>query len=120
MDQRRTTNDAEGASEADGAVARAADEARSPDGAPSSVVRRPSPVRPGATSTAADAYRARFEAALDADLDTPAAIDVLLDLAAAIQRRDTGARAAETLVELSAVLGLRLAGQPTTQWSAEY
>jgi cysteinyl-tRNA synthetase len=64
-------------------------------------------------------YRARFEAAMDADLDTPGAVDVLLDLAAAVTRQPEHATAvdqAALLVDLAAVLGLRLGGQPSTTW----
>ncbi|MBX5490532.1 MAG: cysteine--tRNA ligase [Chloroflexi bacterium] len=62
-------------------------------------------------------YRARFEAALDADLDTPAAVELLAELASVIERG--GAHAGEQaalLVELSEVLGLRLLDQPGTRW----
>lgn len=64
-----------------------------------------------------DDYRARFAAALDDDLDSPTAIGVLTDLAGAIERGGSQAPAqAALLVELGEVLGLRLAGQPTTRW----
>jgi cysteinyl-tRNA synthetase len=72
-----------------------------------------------ARSQAEGDFRARFEAAMDADLDTPGAVAVLLDLTAAIERqRDPAAAAdqANLLVELGEVLGLRLRGQPSTTW----
>jgi L-cysteine:1D-myo-inositol 2-amino-2-deoxy-alpha-D-glucopyranoside ligase len=79
---------------------------------------RPANPHPLGASPAAEAFRARFEAAMDADLDTPAAIAVLLELAAAIERSRAAeaAQQAALLVELAAVLGLRLAGQPAPVW----
>jgi L-cysteine:1D-myo-inositol 2-amino-2-deoxy-alpha-D-glucopyranoside ligase len=68
---------------------------------------------------ASDDFRARFEAAMDADLDTPGAVEVLRDLAAAIETYNTGPAAlgrAALLNELASVLGLRLTGQPATIW----
>lgn len=62
-------------------------------------------------------YRARFEAALDRDLDTPTAIEVLAELAGAIERGGPHAgEQAALLVELSEVLGLRLLDQPGPRW----
>ncbi len=58
------------------------------------------------------AFRARFTAALDDDLNTPQSLAVLFDLAKEINRaRDDGrgvAAAQALLIELSGVLGLRL------------
>lgn len=74
---------------------------------------------PPPTLPASDEYRARFEAAMDADLDTPAALEVLRDLADEIERDRGGPIAgarAHLLLELAEVLGLRLADQPTTVW----
>ncbi|HLH25843.1 MAG TPA: cysteine--tRNA ligase [Chloroflexota bacterium] len=68
---------------------------------------------------ASDDFRARFEAAMDADLDTPGAVEVLRDLAAAVESDPIGPAAlgrASLLNELASVLGLRLAGQPGTVW----
>jgi len=68
---------------------------------------------------ASDDFRARFEAAMDADLDTPGAVEVLRDLAAAVESDPIGPAAlgrASLLNELVSVLGLRLAGQPGTVW----
>jgi L-cysteine:1D-myo-inositol 2-amino-2-deoxy-alpha-D-glucopyranoside ligase len=68
---------------------------------------------------ASDDYRARFEAAMDADLDTPGAVEVLRDLTAAIEGDRGGPAAlgrAALLTDLASVLGLRLAGQPGTVW----
>ncbi|HEY7065660.1 MAG TPA: cysteine--tRNA ligase [Chloroflexota bacterium] len=66
-----------------------------------------------------DDFRARFEAAMDADLDTPGAVEVLRDLAAAVEvDRTSGVALARAMLlnELASVLGLRLAGQPGTVW----
>ena len=74
---------------------------------------------PGARGEELGDFRGRFEAAMDADLDTPTAVGVLLDLAAAIERAPESAEQVALgplLVELAAVLGLRLADQPTTVW----
>jgi len=74
------------------------------------------------TSAAAGEARQRFDAAMDDDFNTPAALGALFDLASEINRRRTAARqgdaaaAAElpalqaTLRELAGVLGLDLAG----------
>jgi cysteinyl-tRNA synthetase len=74
----------------------------------------------GASSVPASGdFRARFEAAMDADLDTPGAVEVLRDLAAAVEHDGTSAAAlgrAALLNELASVLGLRLAGQAATVW----
>jgi L-cysteine:1D-myo-inositol 2-amino-2-deoxy-alpha-D-glucopyranoside ligase len=79
----------------------------------------PPGARVAALLPASDDHRARFEAAMDADLDTPGAVDALRDLAAEVERGgerpETIARAA-LLDELAGVLGLRLCGQPTTVW----
>jgi cysteinyl-tRNA synthetase len=73
------------------------------------------PARPPDGPTAE--YRARFEAALDHDLDTPTAIAVLAELAGAIERGGPHAgEQAALLVELGEVLGLRLLDQPGTRW----
>ena len=76
---------------------------------------------PGITVSvpASDDFRARFEAAMDADLDTPGAVEVLRDLAAAVEGDRHGPAAlgrAALLDELASVLGLRLTGQPGTSW----
>ncbi len=66
-----------------------------------------------------DDHRSRFEAALDADLDTPTAVAVLGALAEAIERGGDGPEVlgrAALLDELASVLGLRLRDQPTTVW----
>jgi L-cysteine:1D-myo-inositol 2-amino-2-deoxy-alpha-D-glucopyranoside ligase len=81
-----------------------------PPGDPPAPSARP-PVGPTAE------YRARFEAALDHDLDTPTAIAVLDELAGAIERGGPHAgEQAALLVELSEVLGLRLLDQPVPRW----
>ncbi|MGH2538493.1 MAG: cysteine--tRNA ligase [Candidatus Promineifilaceae bacterium] len=68
--------------------------------------------RAGSGEVAAEAYRERFLAALDDDLNTPLALDTLLELAAAITTAAAGggdiAAAQATMRELAAVLGLRL------------
>jgi cysteinyl-tRNA synthetase len=66
---------------------------------------------------AAEPYRARFLDAMDDDLDTPRAIDVLLDLSSAIRSahaagHDTAA-AREMIRELGELLGLRLGSDRT-------
>ena len=72
---------------------------------------------PSAARAGDGEFRARFEAAMDADLDTPRAADVLLELAATIESdREGGDAQAALLVELAEVLGLRLAGQPLPVW----
>jgi cysteinyl-tRNA synthetase len=80
----------------------------------------PTPGDGGAAAVpASDEFRARFEAAMDADLDTPAAVEVLRDLAAAVEADRSGPAAlgrATLLNELASTLGLRLAGQPGTKW----
>ncbi len=55
----------------------------------------------------ANKARQRFFAALENDLDTPAALDVLADLARTASSEDDLTHAS-TLIELAAVLGLRL------------
>ncbi|MBI2724518.1 MAG: cysteine--tRNA ligase [Chloroflexi bacterium] len=61
---------------------------------------------------ALDAYRERFTAAMDDDLNTPQALAVLFDLAKEINRardeRRAGDEARSLLLELADVLGLRL------------
>ena len=72
-----------------------------------------------ASVPASDDSRARFEAAMDADLDTPGAVEVLRDLAAVIEGDRSSPAAlgrAALLNELASVLGLRLAGQPGAVW----
>ena len=75
-------------------------------------------LRPGSESTAessidASAYRDRFVAAMDDDLNTPQAVAVLFDLAREINRqKEVGnavAEAQQMLRELAAILGLNLA-----------
>jgi L-cysteine:1D-myo-inositol 2-amino-2-deoxy-alpha-D-glucopyranoside ligase len=62
-------------------------------------------------------FRARFEAAMDADLDTPAAVAALADLAAHVEAdSDDAEGSAALLVQLTSVLGLRLANQPPAVW----
>jgi len=67
------------------------------------------------TAAAAMAARARFESAMDDDLNTPQALAVLFDLAREVNRaRDAGrvfAAAQGMLRELAGVLGLTLAAQ---------
>jgi cysteinyl-tRNA synthetase len=54
-------------------------------------------------------YRNAFQDAMDDDLDTPKAIEVLLQIAGELEGgRLDGATGAGTLVELGEVLGLRL------------
>ena len=54
-------------------------------------------------------YRNAFQAAMDDDLDTPTAIEVLRDLAQALlDGRVAGETGTPTLIELASVLGVRL------------
>ena len=77
----------------------------------------------GGVSAAADAARVRFDAAMDDDFNSPAALAVLFDLASEINKTPASDKAAlaalkDTLLELGDVLGLAFQGSSAVEEGA--